>query len=474
MPRVAVPSWPSWRPLGRGGVRIAGFTNTVPDVVGPVDGSARLTVFTEGNHYPVLLPLLFDGFVPWCASRPGCRVAADDILVVTLPQYMVVAALRGRRLQLGSLVVPLSPAGVWPDVVMGGQGPLTKLAVDRVVVDRAVVLARHRGLGLLMRRGSPGDVPDLAALVASSARIVMATETEAGARRQYQKTLEAIVGEPSTHALLERAIGDFPGRLAIQHRDVPFALLTDQADAGLIFGHLATFYAGLFPAELVALPVPRASPFGETLLMTWTEKAGAAADFLSEYLLEAAPAAYSAGGFSAPETFDFGAEVPLRGPEKRRLGGSGRPRQKAPPPPWSPLPGDGSRRGHGRARAPWFDRTTLASGRTTHRLGWQAFRRGRRAGHSQGSKRKAERPFSSISLAYRPWSSWTANGQRSLSHSRKRTRTSRSPSSPPSRSSTRQSGRSMKTYTAQAGSSDGSWMAILRTISASSELRSSR
>ena len=306
-----VVGWPSFGSVDRGGVSLAGHTNTVPDVIGPVDGSAKLTVFTEGNHFPVLLPLLFDAFVPWCAAREGCDVSADQILVVTLPQVMIVRALRERRLRLGNLVLPLAPGGVWPDVVMAGEGPLSRLAERGLVVEHALVLARHRGVGLLMRRGSPGDVTDLPALVDAPARIVVAPEAEAGARRQYQRTLVALIGTRRTEALFGRAIGPFPGRLAIQHRDVPFALLTGQADAGLLFGHLAAFYARAFPDRLVARPIAGAEVFGESVLMARTDEAGAARAPLFTFLLEAAPDAYASGGFCETDEFDFGAEVRL-------------------------------------------------------------------------------------------------------------------------------------------------------------------
>jgi hypothetical protein len=70
-----------------------GFTDTLPDFVGPIDGSAELTIFTEGNHYPVLPSLVLDGFPSWCKSTKACRVDVGKILIVTLPQAMVLDVL---------------------------------------------------------------------------------------------------------------------------------------------------------------------------------------------------------------------------------------------------------------------------------------------------------------------------------------------------------------------------------------------
>jgi hypothetical protein len=135
----------------------------VPDVIGPVDGSARLTILTEGNHFPVLLPLVFDAFPEWCRERPTCDLRADEILVVTLPQYMVVAALEAGGTRFGNLRLPLAkgPGRVWPDVVIGGVGPLSRLSRAGIVQNRARVLARHRGMAMLLRRDAANRVAGL-------------------------------------------------------------------------------------------------------------------------------------------------------------------------------------------------------------------------------------------------------------------------------------------------------------------------
>src|SRR2546428_9322094 len=54
-------SWPAFG-RERSLPRLDGLTDALPDFVGPLDGSAELTIFTEGNHYPVLLPLVLDAF----------------------------------------------------------------------------------------------------------------------------------------------------------------------------------------------------------------------------------------------------------------------------------------------------------------------------------------------------------------------------------------------------------------------------
>ena len=249
--------WPAYGPE-REGLVLDGFTNTVPDIVGPVDGSAKLTIFTEGNHFPVLLPMVLDRFPVWCAETGKCDIAASDIMVVTLPQVMIVEALTKGSIRLGNAVIPLRVEGnVFPDIVMGGAGPLRRLAAAGLIEQDATVFARHQGMGLLL----PKDRADqsLADFAKDGGRLVIATPNEAGARRQYVATLNTLVGETEANALLARDIGTFPGRLGIQHRDIPYALLNDLADGGIIFGHLAAFYAGAYPDKLTFVPVPDAS-----------------------------------------------------------------------------------------------------------------------------------------------------------------------------------------------------------------------
>ncbi|MEM6730342.1 MAG: hypothetical protein AAF658_02230, partial [Myxococcota bacterium] len=66
--RRAAVEWPRFGPASDS-LELRGHVNALPDFVGPIDGSAKLTIFTEGNHFPVLLPLVFDEFPEWCDSR---------------------------------------------------------------------------------------------------------------------------------------------------------------------------------------------------------------------------------------------------------------------------------------------------------------------------------------------------------------------------------------------------------------------
>ena len=303
--------WPAVGPE-RTYPHLKGITNTVPDFSGPIDGSAELTIFTEGNHFPVLLPLAFESFPAWCRSTGACNVEATKILIVTLPQPMVIDILLKGGIRLGNAVLPVGRnERVFPSIVMGGREPLGRLAAAGVVERKARVFARHRGLALLVRRDL-SEVTELDTFRSRVRRLVIASETEAGARNQYRATLDALIGRDATGEILSREVRTFSGRLGIQHRDVPYAVLNDLADGGIIFSHLAAYYASRYPDRLRHIAVPGAEAFGQEIAVArTTAKQGPAAKAFLGFFLEKARTAYPAGGFAAATSFDYGKELDL-------------------------------------------------------------------------------------------------------------------------------------------------------------------
>lgn len=279
---------------------LAGHTNTVPDIVGPVDGSARLTIFTEGNHFPALLPLALDEFPHWSARAGGPKLSADDILIVMLPQGLLVRVLARGGLRLGNAVLPVGPDHpVYPDIVMAGPEALETLGRAGIVTDEIEVFARHKGMGLLLRRSAGLEGLSLAEVAARRPRVVMASSEESGARAQYRETLVALLDSGQANALMTSEVVSFPGRLAIQHRDVPYALLQDLADVGLIFGHLARFYAETYPEELAWTELPGAARLGREIAMAPSlGSLSAETDAFMRFFAEAAPRSYPTKGFA--------------------------------------------------------------------------------------------------------------------------------------------------------------------------------
>jgi hypothetical protein len=289
--------WPAFGPV-RNLLRFDGYTDTVPDFIGPIDGSAELTIFTEGNHYPVLLPLVLQRFPEWCRANHACDADAARILVVTLPQPMVVGMLTEGGISLGNAVLPIGrDKPIFPDLVMGGLAPLRQLRAAGVVDGQARIFAHTLGMGMLVSKTLTG-VGDLEQFSQQTTRLIIASPSEPGARQQYRATLTALLGEPATVQLFDHEVVSFAGRLGIQHRDVPYALINDLADGGLIFSHLAKFYASTFPERLRALAVPGAERFGQDIAIVRTTRSHALAASFERFFMEIAPTAYPEGGFA--------------------------------------------------------------------------------------------------------------------------------------------------------------------------------
>lgn len=302
-------SWPAFGPV-RNLLRFDGFTDTVPDFVGPIDGSAELTIFTEGNHYPVLLPLVLQRFPEWCRTTGACNADPAKILVVTLPQPMIVRMLTEGGISLGNAVLPIGKdKPVFPDFVMAGIAPLRQLHAAGVVAGQARIFAHTRGMGMLVSKALT-DITDLDHFSRQVDRLVVASPSEPGARQQYLATVTALLGDPAAVRLFGREVSAFPGRLGIQHRDVPYALMNGLADGGLIFAHLATFYASAFPDRLRSLAAPGAERFGQDIAIVRTTRGHALAAPFERFFMEVAPAAYPEGGFAALGS-TFGAPVDL-------------------------------------------------------------------------------------------------------------------------------------------------------------------
>jgi hypothetical protein len=289
----------------------------VPDVVGRIGAPAGLVIFTEGNHFPALLsPDILGAFPAWAKQdRRFAGLALDNIVVVTLPQPMIVASIAEGALTLGNMTLAVGRStGLFPDIVMGGRAPLQALAKLRVTRGEARLFARNRGLALLVRRDDPNAVRSLAGLERPGLRLVLASPAEPGARALYLRALAGLLGADGVPLVLANEVADFSGRLGIQHRDVPNALAAGYADVGIIFRHLALYYARTFPRLFATVEVPGAEQYASTIAIAQVRNplhAKAQAAFL-EFFLARARAVYPRYGFAAMDGEDYGKRLPLR------------------------------------------------------------------------------------------------------------------------------------------------------------------
>src|SRR5215813_1749669 len=181
-----------------------GHTDTVPDVVGRIGTPPSLVIFTEGNHLMALLSADIVGAFPaWAKPQPQyADLDLDNIVVVTLPQPVVIEMIRTGGIALGNLTLDVSrKSGLYPDIVMAGPEPLREVRRLGVIEPQARFFSRNRGPALLVRKGNPLGIHELADIPRTGARFAVANALEEGARVRYRIALEGLVGKAPADAI---------------------------------------------------------------------------------------------------------------------------------------------------------------------------------------------------------------------------------------------------------------------------------
>jgi hypothetical protein len=142
---------------------------------------------------------------------------------------------------------------------------------------------------------------------------VLASASEPGARRQYISALDGLIGEEATRSILSRELVTFPGRLDIQHRDVLQAVACRYADVGIIFHHLARYFAAVYQQLCAMVTVPEAEKYSSTIAMVSTAEPlrAQASKAFSEFFLGVAREVHPRYGFAMISEAEFGAPVKL-------------------------------------------------------------------------------------------------------------------------------------------------------------------
>jgi hypothetical protein len=308
--------WQVRPPSGPDMPALSGHTDTILDIVGRLGSRIDLAIFTEGNHFPALLGGgVIDVFRTWARSRPNdAALPLDNIVVVTLPQPMIVAMLSGHGISFGNLTLDVDrTGGFYPDIVMAGAAPLKTLHRMSILETEARLFARNRGPALVIAAGNPRGLNRLDDITREDIRIVMASESEPGARNQYVSSLQELLGKQRTQAVLARETVTFPGRLGIQHRDIPQAIAAGHADVGIIFHHLAQYYAAAYPQICGMIAVPGAARYSSTIALARVVDPlrAPAAEAFSRFFFEIARDLYPRHGFAMMSADEFGERVEL-------------------------------------------------------------------------------------------------------------------------------------------------------------------
>jgi len=206
--------------------------------------AAELCVYSDGNHHMAL-----EESLETFRRAHGLR----SIFYCTTPPSVYLDWFDAGALELGNL--RLSRA---PDLIIGPENIVADLQHSgRVAAAR--VFAASLGNHLLVRRGNPAGIGGVRDLLRPGIRLFVSNpETEQASHQVYRQTIEALArreGLEGAAALFDAPRDTLFGEL-IHHREAPQAVADGEADAAIVYAHLALRYTRIFPRlfEVVELP----------------------------------------------------------------------------------------------------------------------------------------------------------------------------------------------------------------------------
>lgn len=217
---------------------VAPASNWVLDFHGdPI--TAELALFSDGNHH-MALEAAIRAFVE---ANPGVK----DVFYTTTPPAPLVDALKGGGLAIGNLRISRKP-----NVFIGPDNILKNLEQDKLVT-RQVAFAESRGNVILVRKGNPKGIKSIADLLTDDVTITCSNPvTEKASFAVYKEAVSNLARKTDAdeEALINKlsiAGSRTVHSQIIHHREVPELIASGQADAAMIYYHLALRYTRIFP-----------------------------------------------------------------------------------------------------------------------------------------------------------------------------------------------------------------------------------
>ena len=205
---------------------------------------AKLAVFSDGNHHMALEQAL----QAFLADHPQ----VVDIFYATTPPRVVMEALASGGIALGNLTI-----SVRPQVFISPPKVLDAL-VAAGAMDAHFPLAGSRGNVLLLHKTNPKGITGIADLARDDVRVFLSNpKTETVSYTTYVNTLGAIAARLGI--ALDFLDGQPHPRVvygeSIHHREAPHAVAAGEADAAVVFYHLALRYTRIFPDIFTLQPL---------------------------------------------------------------------------------------------------------------------------------------------------------------------------------------------------------------------------
>lgn len=201
---------------------------------------ARLVVFSDGNHHMALQETLH----AFSLAHPE----VGEIFYTTTPPRIATEMLRGGGLEIGNFRL-----SVTPHVFISPPAVLESLVQDGYMQGYRPFM-RSQGVVLLVHRDNPKGITGITDLLRPDVRLFLSNPiTEKVSNQIYTDCLRRLAMQKGISLdFLGHAPGQpDPAKLvygeSIHHREAPQFILNEQADAALVFYHLALRYQRIFP-----------------------------------------------------------------------------------------------------------------------------------------------------------------------------------------------------------------------------------
>lgn len=261
--------------------------------------TARLTVFSDGNHHMALQETL----ALFLQQHPK----VIDVFYATTPPNVLINYLESGGLSLGNLQLSrlpnvfISPANVMNKLMNGG------------FINNHRAFMQSQGNVLLVRKDNPKNINAIADLLRDDVRLFISNpQTEQASYQVYRDTLLGMAQEQGLNSnLLEKKLSGGNNNIIfgerIHHRETPQALFDNQADVAIVYYHLALRYTRIFPEdfEIVSLFNNADQPISANITTTYhagllTDAGDWGATFLEFLFSEQVTNIYQAHGLRRP------------------------------------------------------------------------------------------------------------------------------------------------------------------------------
>ncbi len=208
-----------------------------------------IVLSTSGNYHMALSELWYNMFLP---QQPKM----GSWLYTTSPPISLEHAKAG-ELSVGNWRTECAPT-----VAVGPKGVMIKLRAASLVQGAPEPIIQNQGNVLLVAKGNPKNIRTIADLARDDVVLVTSNpNTEPGSFGNYQQSIYNILRHSSSEQLASQLTqkifsdGKWVSGKRIHHREVPQIIADGDADAGMMFYHLARWVQQRFPAQFDIVPL---------------------------------------------------------------------------------------------------------------------------------------------------------------------------------------------------------------------------